>query len=131
MTHGEEPLGIDDDLPDAYLFNIKMVPTWSEEFIPLLTIGQWNTPGTLKKKKDMIQRIIPFVMIAGRMYRKGTDGILRLCIEPEEQYFYLRHAHETVGGIHMAGNQTLKRLMWAGVWWPTMNAEAYDFVKKL
>ena len=40
LTHGEEPLGIDDDLPDAYLFNIKMVPTWSEEFIPLLTIGQ-------------------------------------------------------------------------------------------
>ena len=29
----------------------------------------------------------------------------------------------------MAGNQTLKRLMWAGVWWPTMNAEAYAFVK--
>ena len=29
----------------------------------------------------------------------------------------------------MAGNQTLKRLMWAGVWWPTMNAEAYAFAK--
>ena len=45
LTHGEEPLGIDDNLPDAYLFNIEMVPTWSEEFIPLLTIGQWNIPG--------------------------------------------------------------------------------------
>lgn len=51
----------------------------------------------------MIQRIISFVMIAGRMYGKGTDGILRLWIEPEEQYFYSRHAYETIGGIHMIG----------------------------
>lgn len=30
----------------------------------------------------------------------------------------------------MAGNQTLKRLMWAGAWWPTMKTEAYAFVNK-
>ena len=26
FTHGEEPVGVEDDLPDAYLFNIEMVP---------------------------------------------------------------------------------------------------------
>lgn len=96
--------------------------------IPLMTIGQLSIPGTIKEKRDMVQRVMPFVMVAGQMYRKGADGILRLCIEPEEPYFYLKHAHETVGGIHMAGDQTLRRLMWAGVWWPTMKTEAYAFV---
>ena len=105
-----------------------MVPSWSADFIPLMTIGQLSIPGTLKEKRDMVQKVMPFVMIAGRMYRKGADGILRLCVEPEEQYFYLKHAHETIGGIHMAGDQTLRRLMWAGVWWPTMKTEAYAFV---
>ena len=28
MVHGEKPDGIDDDLPDAYLFKLKMVPKW-------------------------------------------------------------------------------------------------------
>ena len=39
LTNGEEPVGVEDDLPDAYLFNIDMVSRWSEELIPLLTIG--------------------------------------------------------------------------------------------
>ena len=26
LTHGEPPIGVDDDLLDAYLFNIEMVP---------------------------------------------------------------------------------------------------------
>ena len=49
------------------------------------------------------------------MYNKGQDGVLRLCIEPKEKPYYLKMAHETIGGIHMAGNQTLKRLLWAEV----------------
>ena len=39
MMHGEKPLGIDDDLPDAYLFYLEMVPKWSELIVSLLTIG--------------------------------------------------------------------------------------------
>ena len=30
LTHGEPPIGMDDDLLNAYLFNIEMVPKWSE-----------------------------------------------------------------------------------------------------
>ena len=30
LLHGEPPKGIDDDLRDAYLFNIEMIPKWSE-----------------------------------------------------------------------------------------------------
>ena len=39
LTHGEPPVGVDDDLRDAYLFNIEMVPKWSEPWIPLLSIA--------------------------------------------------------------------------------------------
>ena len=28
----------------------------------------------------------------------------------------------------MAGDQTLRRVLWAEVWWPTMKEEVYDFV---
>ena len=39
LTSREAPKGIEDDLPDAYLFNIEMIPKLSEKFVPLLTIG--------------------------------------------------------------------------------------------
>ena len=50
LTRGEPPIGVDDDLPDAYLFNIEMVPKWSEELIPLLTIGKLNIPRPLRER---------------------------------------------------------------------------------
>ena len=69
-------MGVEDDLPDAYLFNIEMVPRWSEEFIPLLTIGKLNIPRPLRERQLMVQKLSPFVMIVGRMYNKGQDGAL-------------------------------------------------------
>ena len=37
LIHGEAPDGIPDDLPDAYLFNIEMIPEWSVQIVPMLT----------------------------------------------------------------------------------------------
>ena len=39
IMHGEEPMGIPNDLPDKYLFNVDMVPKWSKDIVALLTIG--------------------------------------------------------------------------------------------
>ena len=102
LTSGEEPKGVEDDLPDAYLFNIEMVPKWSEKIVPLLTIGQLDIPLPIQDKQSMIQNAASFVMLAGRMYNLGRDGVLRLCIEPQEKEHYLVAAHITVGNIHMA-----------------------------
>ena len=129
LTSGEALKGIEDDLPDAYLFNIEMIPKWSEKYVPLLTIGQLNIPFPLHEKQALVQKAASFVMLAGRMYRLGKDGILRLCIEHQEKEHYLIAAHITIGGIHMAANQTIKRILWAGVWWPTMRAEVHTFVR--
>ena len=76
LTHREKPVGVEDDLPDAYLLNIEMVQRWSEELIPLLTIGQLNIPKPLRERKLMIQKSSPFVMLAGRMYNKGQVRVL-------------------------------------------------------
>ena len=41
MIHGKKPTGIDDDLLDAYLLQLEMVPKWSENIVFLLTIGNY------------------------------------------------------------------------------------------
>ena len=39
LINREAPVGVLDDLPDAYLFNVKMVPMWSKDIVPMLTVG--------------------------------------------------------------------------------------------
>ena len=102
LMNGDAPMGVEDDMPDAYLFNIEMIPKWSEYYVPLLTIGQLNIPLPIKNKQALIQNTASFVMLAGQMYNRGLDGVLQLCIEPREKPHYLTSAHVTIGGIHMA-----------------------------
>lgn len=41
MLNEKLPKGV--DLLDAYLFNLKMIPKWSEQYVPLMmTISQFN-----------------------------------------------------------------------------------------
>ena len=108
LTSGEAPKGIEDDFPDAYIFNIEMIPKWSDKFVPLLTIGQLDIPLPIREKQSLVQNAASFVMLAGRMYHLVRDGILHLCIEPQEKEHYLEAAHITIGGIHMAADQTIK-----------------------
>ena len=39
LINEESPMGIPDDLPNAYLFNVDMVPKWSKDIVPILTLG--------------------------------------------------------------------------------------------
>ena len=40
IINGESLVGVLlDDLLDAYLFNVEMVPKWSKDIIPVLTVG--------------------------------------------------------------------------------------------
>ena len=100
LTHGEPPIWVDDDLSDAYLFNIEMVPKWSEPWIPLLSIAQIEIPRSLPNVTDQILLGGKFKLIAGRLYHQGKDQILRLCIEPSEQSYYLEQAHNSALGVH-------------------------------
>ena len=85
----EPPKGVDDDLPDAYLFNIEMIPKWSEQYVPLMTIGRLDIPLPIKEKQALLQGSASLTMLAGRLYNMGKDGVLRLCIEPSQKPHYL------------------------------------------
>ena len=39
LTKGESLDGINDELLDEYLFNIEMIPQWSQNIVTLLSVG--------------------------------------------------------------------------------------------
>lgn len=126
LTHGEAVDGIDDDIPDAYLFNIEMVPRWSSSFVSILSIGLHGVQSP--RIKQLIQDSASFVLLAGCLYKYGKDGILCLCIEPSDKSYYLAMAHMALRQIHMSENQTLKRIEWLDVWWPTIKNDIHEYI---
>ena len=107
LTNGEKAIGVDDDLPDAYLFNIEMVLQWSKDLVPFFTIGKLHLSNSLEGNLFHVEKTREFVMLAGRLYKCEFDGILRMCIEPTKADKYMTSAHVAMGNIHFALDQTI------------------------
>ena len=123
MIHREKPTRINDDLPDAYLFQLEMVPKWSENIVSLLTIGNIQDQPPLQVEQTRL-----YALLVGRLYKSQKDKVLSLCIEPKDQYYYLQYAHVAVGNIHFSTEQTMRRLKYFGVYWPQMRANVHSWV---
>ena len=120
MIHGEKPVGIDNDLPNAYLFKLEMVPKWSENIVSLLTIGNIHN-----QVPQQIEQTRLYALLVDRLYKSQRDKVLSLCIDPEDQYYYLQYAHIAVGSIHFSKEQTVRRLKHLGVYWPQMRRDVH------
>ena len=120
---------VEDDLPDAYLFNIEMVPKWSERWVPLLSIAFSKIPRSIETTETMLQIATDYKLVSRRLYKEGLDGILRLCVEPSDYPHYLARAHQNTSRIHLSGQQTAQNLLRLGVYWPTLHEDAHTFVK--
>ncbi|MCO5563170.1 hypothetical protein L7F22_016807 [Adiantum nelumboides] len=57
LPNGEAYEGVDDDILDVYLFNIEMIPKWSQEKITLLSFG-WEFDITELATLSLIGRLI-------------------------------------------------------------------------
>ena len=76
----------------------------------MFTIGNLRPTSSLERNLALIKLTRQYSMIAGRLYKQGKDGILCLCIEREDAVSYLKQAHIAIGNIHVAPEQTLKRI---------------------
>ena len=56
LIMGEGQQGVPDDLPDAYLFNVEMVPQWSKDIVPMLTIGSLRLSDSMDTNLTLIEQ---------------------------------------------------------------------------
>ena len=92
ITSGEAATGINDDLPDAILFNIEWVPRWSEELVSFL-ITAIIPNDRLEEAVDFVKATSNFVLIAGHLYYKDMDTILKQVACLEDCFSILRDDH--------------------------------------
>ena len=67
---GEEPIGVQDNLPDASLFRVEMVPKWSEQVVHLLTTR------LLKEVEDSLEEKNEFLEVCGCNFNFSQDNCI-------------------------------------------------------
>ncbi|XP_017420406.2 uncharacterized protein LOC108330432 [Vigna angularis] len=85
--------------------------------------GRMVGPGEAK-------RVARYLIVGDDLYRRGFSSPLLKCLGAEEAYYVMDELHNGVCGLH-TGWRTLKaRLLRAGYYWPTMEADTRAFVQK-
>jgi hypothetical protein len=69
-------------------------------------------------------------MIAGHLYKMGTDSILRICVLEHERTRVLVESHEGIVGGHYAGIATTQNVLSAGLWWSTIHRDSKEYCYK-
>ena len=127
---GEEPTGINDELPNSHLFHIEAVPEELEEISQFLETGQAPEGLNTKKKQILAMKDAPYSLINGFLYKMELDGILRRCVPEHEQDHIIHEAHYGPAGGHFQVDTTAKKIQQSGLWWPTLHKDCKSFVSR-
>ena len=126
---GEEPSNLDDNLPNAQLFSIKIAYDYYADIIHFLTTGWAPSKFTKQQKKQLVVKAADFTLIVGHLYKLGPDEVLRRCMMLHEKEAIIREAHSGIAGGHFVGKPTAQKILAAGLWWPTLHKDTKEFCR--
>lgn len=84
---------------------------------------------TCQQRKEIRHKSVPFTMIGGLLYKSGKDMILCRAVNREEAQVILSKCHKGVCGGYFAGNTTVRKILTAGYFWPSMFKDSNGFCK--
>ena len=85
-----------------------------------------------KAEADKIRRRAPRFWLSEdkKLYKRSFSGPYLLCVHPKASEILLEELHEGICGSHTGGRSLSHRALTQGYWWPNMQKEAQEYVKK-
>ena len=97
------------------------------------TIASYLKDGVFPNEKEAARklkvRVTRFVLIKDVLYKRGFSRPYLKCLGNEEADYVMREVHEGICGNHSGSRSLVHKLVQAGYYWPTMQADAEDYVK--
>ncbi|GAU22037.1 hypothetical protein TSUD_309410 [Trifolium subterraneum] len=101
----------------------------------------WMTPvynylahGTLpndeKEATTVKRRACSYILLDNKLYRRGFFIPLLKCADEATANYILRGIHEGINSQHLGGCSLARKALRAGYYWPTMQQDAKEHVKK-
>eukprot|EP00253_Pinus_taeda_P014337 PITA_14337 len=124
---GEEPINLEDRLPDAYLFALHIADNHFVDIIHFLTMGTTLEVYTSQQKKELVVCTIEFSAIVGHLYKMSLDEIMQRYVPKFEWNNILPEAYGGDVGGHYVGKAKTQNILRAGLWWPTLHKDFKNY----
>ena len=107
----------------------SLTPCWID---PILKFLDSDVLPEDKAEAEKIRRRAPRYWLSEdkKLYRRSFSGPYLLCVPPETAESILEELHEGICGSHTGGRSLSCRALTQGYWWPNMQKEAQEYVKK-
>ena len=104
-------------------------PCWMDSIVDFLV--EDRIPDD-EKKASKVRRIASWYWLTTdrKLYRRSFEGPYFLCLHPRKVNEVLIELHEGVCGSHVGGCSLAHRAMTQGFWWPRMQKDAAEYVRK-
>ena len=87
----------------------------------------------MPNEKEAVRKIkvraVRFVLIKDVLYKKGFSRPYLRCLGNEEADYVMREVHEGICRNHLGSRSLVQKLVRAGYYWPTMQADAEAYVR--
>ena len=119
------------DSPSIKEFQTFLVHTRTGWISPILSyLKDGRLPPNLDKAKKIKKRATRFTVLNDELCKRGFSQPYLRCVEEEEAKYVLEEVHVGICGDHMGAKSLVRKIMRAGYFWPTMQQDAVNFIKK-
>ena len=99
---------------------------------PILLFLERDVLPEEKLEAEKVRRKAPWFWMSEdkKLYKRSFSGPYLLCVHPDTSKSLLEELHEGVCGSHTRGKSLSHRAITQGYWWPDMQKEAREYVRK-
>src|SRR3954469_11348628 len=87
-------------------------------------------PADAKEASTIKRRACSYTIIENKLYRRGFSIPLLKCVDTSQASEILHELHEGINGQHIGGRSLARKALRAGYYWPTMQQDAKEHVRK-
>ncbi|GAU44282.1 hypothetical protein TSUD_371820 [Trifolium subterraneum] len=87
-------------------------------------------PNDEKEAATVKRRACSYTLLDNKLYRRGFSIPLLKCADEATADYILREIHEGINSQHLGGRSLARKALRAGYYWPTMQQDAKEHVKK-
>ncbi|MCO5549937.1 hypothetical protein L7F22_003414 [Adiantum nelumboides] len=91
--------------------------------------GEFPKEFTTWQRRKLIKQASTFLWLEGSLYQKGKDLVRRRVPSTNEIPKILKGLHEEACGEHFSHELTLKKVLLAGYFWPSMHADVQHWCR--
>ncbi|KAL5562544.1 hypothetical protein UlMin_032291 [Ulmus minor] len=108
--------------------SIVVRPCWMDPIISFLRDGMLRADKFEARRLRF--RSARYFLDKGKLYKKGFSSPSLLCLDEDRGKFTLEEVHAGVCGNHSSGRTLAHRILRQGYYWPTIQTDSLDFVRK-